>query len=135
MTQYFVNVADLTNPETGKTYRQENSEKTHNIPLGALVEKLKYNDKTRQYEDDPHGLRLYVVQQVRDCDQTPLYCLSCITYTEWISDRRFMDESILINQKDTPNLSIRALLFGPTQISGFPEESLKVLNTHPEEDD
>ena len=58
-----INVADLKNPKTGKTYRQENSELVHNIPLGTLVEL-------------ETGARLFVVHLTRDCDMTPLYDLS-----------------------------------------------------------
>jgi len=58
-----INIADMKNPETGKTYREENNEKIHNIPLGTLVEV-------------GEGLRLFVVQHDRDCDGTPLYSLS-----------------------------------------------------------
>lgn len=56
-------INDFVNPKTGKTYRQENEEKTHNIPLGTLVE-------------TPDGLRLWVVDHERDFDGTPLYGLS-----------------------------------------------------------
>lgn len=61
-----VNVADLRDPNdpAGRSYRQVNAEKTHSIPLGALVE-IKGTCE-----------RLYVVIQGRDCDQTPLYWLS-----------------------------------------------------------
>lgn len=62
-----VNIADLKNPETGKTYREENEAITHNIPLGTLVE---------VDCDDSKGLRLFVVAHERDCDGTPLYALS-----------------------------------------------------------
>ncbi len=58
----FINVADLINPKTGKTWRQENSELQHNIPIGTLVE-------------IETGERLTVVKHTRDCDQTPLYTL------------------------------------------------------------
>lgn len=58
----FLNVADLVNPESGKTYREENSELQHNIPIGSLVEVAT-------------GERLTVVKHTRDCDQTPLYTL------------------------------------------------------------
>lgn len=58
-----INIADLKNPETGKTYREENNEKVHNIPIGSLVEV-------------ENGLRLFVVAHERDCDGTPLYALS-----------------------------------------------------------
>ena len=57
-----INVADLVNPKTGKTWRQENSELQHNIPIGSLVEVVT-------------GERLTVVKHTRDCDQTPLYTL------------------------------------------------------------
>jgi hypothetical protein len=58
----------------GKTIRQNNMEKTHEIPLGALVE---ITSEDSIYEDDPtNGLRLFVVNHSRDCDGTPLYDLS-----------------------------------------------------------
>ena len=47
----------------GKTIRENNMEKGHNIPLQSLVETAE-------------GLRLYVVMHGRDCDGTPLYWLS-----------------------------------------------------------
>ena len=47
----------------GKTIRQNNLEKKHNIPIGSLV------------EDKKTGVRLFVVYHARDCDGTPLYCL------------------------------------------------------------
>lgn len=61
-TPYVINVADLVNSESGKTYREENSELQHNIPIGSLVEVAT-------------GERLTVVKHTRDCDQTPLYTL------------------------------------------------------------
>lgn len=68
-----INVADIKNPNTGKTYREENHEKTHNIPLGTLVE-VDFNDEG--YENPKKGLRMFVVEHNRDCDGTPLYSLS-----------------------------------------------------------
>ena len=65
-----MNVADIVNEKTGKTYRQENLEKVHNIPLKTLVEV--YFDGG----EDRNGLRLFVVDHQRDCDGTPLYGLS-----------------------------------------------------------
>lgn len=64
----FINIADLVNEETGKTYREENAEKIHNIPIGALVE-------VRQMGNSD-GARLFVVSHERDCDMTPLYSLA-----------------------------------------------------------
>lgn len=59
----FINIADLTDPTDGRTYRQINAAKSHEIPIGTLVE-LK------------NGARLFVVHHDRDCDETPLYYLS-----------------------------------------------------------
>ena len=33
-------VHDLTNPKTGKTYKEENLERHHKIPIGSLVERV-----------------------------------------------------------------------------------------------
>lgn len=59
----FIHVADLVNPKTGKTYREENAKLKHNIPIGSLVELI------------DTGIRLFVVSHNRDCDQTPQYYL------------------------------------------------------------
>jgi hypothetical protein len=72
-----INIADLTNPETGKTYREENEALSHNIPLGTLVEVV-------SEEPDQNGLRLFVVSHDRDCDGTPLYSLSFLK--DWHPD-------------------------------------------------
>lgn len=63
MTQKAVNIADIPD-EDGKTPRQKNREKVHNIPVGSFVESKEF------------GFRLYVAKHVRDCDETPLYALS-----------------------------------------------------------
>lgn len=76
-----VNISHLVNQETGKTYKEENLEKTHNIPIGALVE-VDFDDSF--LEDPVSGLRLWVVAHERDCDGTPLYALSHVkNWTEW----------------------------------------------------
>lgn len=59
----FIHIADLVNPDSGKTYREENAELKHGISIGTLVE-------------ISTGVRLFVVAHNRDCDQTPLYCLA-----------------------------------------------------------
>lgn len=61
----FVNIADLKDPNdgSGRTYRQVNAEKKHQISVGSLVEL-------------ETGARLFVVYQGRDCDMTPLYWLT-----------------------------------------------------------
>jgi len=68
-----VNIADLTNPETGRTIRQENLKKQHNIPVDTLVEIL--GDENDEYS----GMRLYINEHTRDCDGTPIYLLGSKT--------------------------------------------------------
>lgn len=67
------NIADLENPETGKTYRQENNEKQHKYKVGNLVEII--SEFEEDEEDKFAGMRLYIIGCVRDCDGTPLYVL------------------------------------------------------------
>jgi hypothetical protein len=57
-------MADLVNPKTGLTWRQENEAMYHAIKIGSLVE-IKET-----------GARLFVAKYGRDCDGTPLYHLS-----------------------------------------------------------
>ena len=104
MTQ-LINIADLKNPDTGKTYRQENNEKSHNIPLGTLVE-VDFDDS---YGEPKRGLRLFVVAHERDCDGTPLYALSFNkkwsadmfgeqfkTFARWAIDTGYSEECLKV---------------------------------------
>lgn len=91
----FINVADLPDPDhPGKTYRESNAEKTHRIPLGALVEL-------------ENGVRMFVVKQGRDCDQTPLYWLAW----QKLDPRDEKDGQFMMH-------------FRRRWIGGYPEESL-----------
>lgn len=65
-----INIADLTNPKTGKIYRQENMELQHKYKVGDLVEIIPWDD-----DCEYSGMRLYIIGCVRDCDGTPLYVL------------------------------------------------------------
>ena len=58
-------VADFKDPgdSKGRSYREVNAEKTHSIPIGALVE-------------TESGASAFVIKHTRDCDQTPLYSLA-----------------------------------------------------------
>lgn len=73
-TTNLINVADIANNETGKTYREENNSLKHYIPIGSLVE-IDWDDDS-ELGAKKHGLRLWVVSHDRDCDGTPLYSLS-----------------------------------------------------------
>lgn len=61
-------VCDLVE-KNGKTIRENNLEKSHDIPLYTLVEVV-------TDDDESNGLRLFVVKHSRDCDGEPLYDLS-----------------------------------------------------------
>jgi len=61
----FQMICDLVDPEDpeGRTFREINNATDHSFEVGTLVEIR-------------NGVRLFIVQQTRDCDGTPLYCLS-----------------------------------------------------------
>lgn len=69
-----INVADIVE-ENGKTIRQNNLEKTHDIPIGTLVE-VKFDEWHGDGACEKVHARLWVVSHDRDCDGTPLYSLS-----------------------------------------------------------
>lgn len=94
----------------GKTIKENNLSKPHNIPLGSFVE---YNDGS-----GGDAIRAYVAQYQRDCDGTPLYGLSLD------KDRRYEDpdeEGI-----DALTAQIRRL-FNMKIDGGYSEECLIVL--------
>lgn len=69
-----VNFADIIE-ENGKTIRENNLEKTHDIPIGTLVE-VKFDEWHGNGACEKTHARLWVVSHDRDCDGTPLYSLS-----------------------------------------------------------
>lgn len=71
---YVMNVADIVE-ENGKTIRQNNQEKTHDLPVGTLVE-VKYDEWFDGGACSKVQARLWVWSHDRDCDGTPLYSLS-----------------------------------------------------------
>lgn len=68
-------VHNFVNPETGKTYKEENLELQHNIPIGTLVE-VKWDEGFGEGACWKVHARLWVVAHRRDCDGTPLYSIS-----------------------------------------------------------
>lgn len=85
-----LNVADIVDPKTNKTFRQMNSELSHNIPIGALVEL-------------ENGERLFVIKHSRDCDMTPLYSLGMIDDSEGEYAqlfRGYSEESLTVVKKE-----------------------------------
>lgn len=71
--QTFQFVGDIVE-ENGLTVKKNNQKLIHNIPLGTIVE-ISY-ESSYEDEENTNGLRLFVVQHLRDCDGTPLYGLS-----------------------------------------------------------
>jgi hypothetical protein len=74
MSGKFMFVHDIVE-ENGKTIKQNNMEKAHNIPVGTLVE-VKYDDWHGEGACKKIHARLWVWSHDRDCDGTPLYYLS-----------------------------------------------------------
>jgi hypothetical protein len=97
--RFLINVADLKNPATGKTYRQENLEKVHAFPVGTLVEIIDEDD-----DRTDKGIRLHVIKLCRDCDGTPLYSLGIIGKTQ-------VEESFVYNG-----------------FNGYSEDSLRIIS-------
>lgn len=91
-----INFGDIVE-ENGKTIRENNMNKIHNIPLRALVE-------------THDGMRLYVVEQGRDCDGALLYWLSF--NSDW--------------SQDMYGSEMRFHARGSV-IGGYSEDSLKVI--------
>lgn len=119
-----INVADIVNPETGNTFRQDNLAQTHKIPLETLVEILPYNEDPEQDYGEHTGLRLWVAEHTRDCDGTPLYTLSGDTVEERESKRRVAEVSTV----EYGNLRVRGRIFiHAHRVTGMSEDSLKVI--------
>ena len=59
----------------GRTIKENNLDKPHNIPIGTLVE-VKYDEWCGNGACLKVHARLWVVKHTRDCDGTPLYTLS-----------------------------------------------------------
>ena len=66
-------VADVPD-ENGITARQRNSKMKHDVPIGSLVEFVSHPEDTDEDNEDA-GVRLFVLNHSRDCDETPLYDL------------------------------------------------------------
>lgn len=70
----FMMIHDIVE-ENGKTIKENNLEKQHGIPIGALVE-IKFDTWFGEGACWKVHARLWVIEHHRDCDGTPLYTLS-----------------------------------------------------------
>lgn len=102
----FINIADVKNPETGLTFREENNALQHNYKVDDLVEIIPWD------EDCVYGgMRLYIIGCTRDCDGTPLYVLG--------------SKGMELYQK---GFNLReGVCYNFNSFSGFNEESLKLI--------
>lgn len=134
------NIADLVNPESGKTYRQENAAKVHNIPIGSLVEILHthFPPKTLDYynEESYDGLRMFVIERGRDCDQTPLYWLSIYPPLVYLKKMGDLDKVTVVFNDDPSSARFKGRILGGDihRVGGLPENDLKVIRLGREED-
>lgn len=89
----------------GKTIRENNLEKIHNIPIGALV------------ECTTTGIRAFVAQHMRDCDGTPLYSLTIHEIrSSYQYDGEDREEALI------------TLLHKHELLNGYSERTLVVIN-------
>lgn len=69
-----ISVSDIVE-KNGNTIRENNWERSHDVPLGTLVE-VKYSHWLKDGACLRAEARLWVVSHDRDCDGTPLYSLA-----------------------------------------------------------
>ena len=120
-----INVADIIE-DNGKTIQENNLEKTHDIPLGSLVE-IKYSLWHGDGACEKIHTRLWVVRHDRDCDGTPLYSLSKH------KKALFEDGSLKFSGKDGWWVKKYVILNLANDIrSGFAQEDLKVIEVTPD---
>lgn len=125
--QTFQFVGDIVE-ENGLTVKKNNQKLIHNIPLGTIVE-ISY-ESSYEDEENTNGLRLFVVQHLRDCDGTPLYGLSFNKKAGEILEQATRDEEQAKRNGDHFNINlIRTLLwmYKGAITGGYDEGSLNVV--------
>lgn len=92
-------VSDIVQ-ENGKTIKQNNLERKHNIPIDSLVEINHDFDGDVSEDCRMGGVRMFVVNHSRDCDGTPLYDLSFnkTAHRDWatLNDAKCKDKLSLL---------------------------------------
>lgn len=102
----------------GKSVRENNMEKLHEIPLGTLVE-------VDCPSIEEHGIRMFVAEYSRDCDGEPLYNLSFHKhYAERLQEVLEMQDDISIRNIA---LGIKIQLEG-SLLKHFSKDALKIVS-------
>lgn len=118
----FVAMGDIVE-SNGKTVRENNLEREHNIPVGTLVE-VQYTNWFGDGACEKVQARLFVVHRGRDCDGSPLYWLSK-TPLEGQNDIQTISFDDGHHRWDTPRDMSQRMYYGWQ--GGFPEDALTVL--------
>lgn len=105
--------------DNGKTIKENNMEKPHNIPIGSLVE-VTYDTWFGEGACEKVIARLFVVQHTRDCDGTPMYSL-CKNKTLIYDDLRIMTSDSSVFRESISRYWLNGVK------TGFVEENLKVI--------
>ena len=111
-----INFSDLIE-ENGKTIKENNLDKKHNIPIGTLVT-VEYKKDSINNTTEKIQANLLVFSHDRDCDGTPLYSLA--KYKKEDISKSYFVTGMNLNPK-----FVEMFLIGKE--SGFLEEGLKVI--------
>ena len=122
-----VNVKNIVE-ENGKTIKENNMEKIHNIPIGSLVE-VKYDKWGGEGSCLKIHARLWVVKHTRDCDGEPLYSLcksplyNIKTDSEhiiYLKEPGYRNKDLILKNDISVNI-----IYGV--VTGFSEKNLTVI--------
>lgn len=114
----------------GKTIRQNNLEREHDVPLGTLVE-ITCDPKWEDPENPHNGLRLFVVNHSRDCDGTPLYDMSFElgSYKTWKQAKDKIDNRDFEDHMDEGLTRWTERYYGGRILRHFGRDSLIVIKS------
>lgn len=118
-TVSILNISDLVEAN-GKTWKENNLELQHSIPLFTMVE------VELESSEVENGMRYFVQGHSRDCDGTPLYRLT--TDVKLVGKELDLKDAIKACQKDLLNGIFKAVDYGRIAFN-YPETCLKVVKS------
>lgn len=121
-----MNIKDIVEAN-GKTVEVNNLSQKHEIPLYSLVE-IRADDESDKGDDV--GLRLWVVNQGRDCDGTILYSLSFKkdAYESMLKNKALIDAGEFESKMDEAITRFHYTSASAMITGGYSKESLKVIS-------